>query len=268
MSAPKSLRRSRLVLTKIGGLSASFGVCAWMGTLDFQTVLYDPSVDPVQPDYRGPVIGVFWHEYLLAPFYLRGHTNSAILTSRHRDAEWLAEAARHMGFHTVRGSTRRGGSRALLELIRRHGTQNMGLACDGPLGPRRRLAPGPVYLSSRLQVPLVAFAVGYHRPWRAHTWDCFAIPRPGSRARVVVGPRLQIPADLPRSGIEHYRQQVEAVLLRLTREAEAWAEAGSRKQNQVAAYPGSASGRPAVRLPDRHRPAAVRPRGRQVRAAA
>ena len=82
----------------------------------------------------------------------------------------------------------------------------------------------------------------------------------GFARRVVIGPRLQIPADLPRSGIEQYRQQVEAVLLRLTWEAEAWAEAGSRKRNQVAAYPGSASGRPAVRLPDRQRGTAERPR--------
>jgi lysophospholipid acyltransferase (LPLAT)-like uncharacterized protein len=224
--------RLQSLTPKLGGLSTSIAVRAWMGTIDFQAVLYDPTVDPVREDYRGPVICIFWHEYLLSPFYLRGRTNSAILTSRHRDAEWLSQAARHLGFRIVRGSTNRGGSQALLELMRKHGARNLGIACDGPRGPRRRLAPGPVYLSSRLQVPLVAYAVGYHAPWRMPTWDRFALPRPGCRGRVIVGPRLQIPPRLSREGIEHYRRRVEGVLLCLTQEAETWAESGSRRLDQ------------------------------------
>jgi lysophospholipid acyltransferase (LPLAT)-like uncharacterized protein len=228
-------KRQNSLSTKLGGLSASLAVRAWMGSLDFQAVLYDPTVDPVREDYRGPVICIFWHEYLLSPFYLRGRTNSAILTSRHRDAEWLSEAARHMGFLTVRGSSNRGGSRALLELIRSHGTRNLGIACDGPRGPRRCLASGPIYLSSRLQIPLVTYAVGYDRPWRMPTWDRFALPRPGTRGRVIVSPRLQVPAGLRREGIEHYRRRVEAVLLCLTAEAEDWAAEGSRRLHQAPA---------------------------------
>ena len=261
-------QRQNSLSTKLGGLSAALAVRAWMGSIDFQSVLYDPTVDPVREDYRGPVIGIFWHEYLLSPFYLRGRTNSAILTSRHRDAEWLSEAARHMGFRTVRGSTNRGGSQALLELIRKHEAQNLGIACDGPRGPRRRLAPGPIYLSSRLQIPLVAYAVGYDRPWRMPTWDRFALPRPGCRGRIVVGPRLQIPARISREGIEHYRERVEAVLLRLTWEAEAWAAQGGRKLDQVPTHR-----QPARRVWSRHLPAggsgsALRPHRSGARSAA
>ncbi len=219
--------------TKLGGLAASMWVKTWMGSLDFQAAMYDPTIDPVRADFAGPLIGIFWHEYLLAPFFLRGRSHSAILTSRHRDAEWLSEAARHMGFVTIRGSTYRGGSQALLEFMRHHELRNLGIACDGPRGPRRELAQGPIYLSSRLQIPLVAFAVGYERAWRLSTWDRFAIPRPGSRARVITSPRLQMPPGLDRAGVEHYRKRVEAVLRRLTLEAEAWAVAGSRKLEQM-----------------------------------
>lgn len=228
--------------TKLGGLLASASVRTWMNTLDIQGLLYDPTVDPVRDDFEGPVIVVFWHECLLAPFYLRGRTNSAILTSRHRDAEWLSEAARHLGFVTVRGSTNRGGGKALLELIRSRGTCNVGIACDGPRGPRRKLAQGPIYLSSKLQIPLITYAVGFDRPWRMPTWDRFAVPRPYSRARVLVSPRVQIPSDLDREGVEHYRLRVERLLLRLTTEAEAWAESGARKTGQqpIRSLPASA----------------------------
>jgi lysophospholipid acyltransferase (LPLAT)-like uncharacterized protein len=204
-----------------------------MRTLDYQVTYYDHTVDPISADHRGPIIVVFWHEYLMTPFYLRGRSNSAILTSRHRDADWLAEAARHMGFLAVRGSTSRGGSSALLKLVREIPSMNLGITPDGPRGPRRRLERGPIYLSSKLGVPLIPWGIGYDRPWRLPTWDRFALPRPGSRARLVTGPRMHIPANLDRQGVEHFRARVEQLLNRLTVEAEAWAEAGSRKINQM-----------------------------------
>ena len=81
-------KRFNLLKTKLGGLAASVVVRKWMSTLDYQVAMYDHKVDPVSPDYDGTqVILVFWHEYLLAPFYLRGRSHTAILTSRHRDAE-------------------------------------------------------------------------------------------------------------------------------------------------------------------------------------
>ncbi|MCU0981654.1 MAG: hypothetical protein MUF25_21090, partial [Pirellulaceae bacterium] len=65
------------------------------------------------------------------------------------------------------------------------------------------------------------------------TWDRFALPRPYSRARLVVGPRLHVPADLDREGLEWHRQQMEATLNQLTTEAERWAESGHRRRGQI-----------------------------------
>jgi lysophospholipid acyltransferase (LPLAT)-like uncharacterized protein len=229
------MANSSSLAMKLGGLAAASFVRTWMGSLDIQEVTYDPTTHPSHAEFREPIICAFWHEYLMAPFHLGGHTHTAILTSRHRDANWIAEASRHLGFDAIRGSTNRGGSRAMLEFLRTHGARNLGIACDGPLGPRRCMAQGPIYLSSRLQIPLVLWGVGYDRPWRMPTWDQFAVPRPGSRARLVVGPRMQIPAKLNRAQLAHYRERAEAMLLRLTFEAEAWAAEGTRKRAQYAA---------------------------------
>ena len=116
-------------------------------------------------------------------------------------------------------------------------TQNLAITPDGPRGPRRQLATGPIYLSSKLKTPLVAVGIGYDRPWRLHTWDRFAVPRPFSRARTISSPRIQIPPDLNRAGIEAYRRRVENLLNRLTTEAECWAESGTRKIEQKRLYP-------------------------------
>ena len=144
------------------------------------------------------------------------------------------------GFDCVRGSTYRGGARAIWELFERSRRQHLTITPDGPRGPRRQLAQGPIYLASRLQIPLVVMGFGYDRPWRANSWDNFAVPRPFSRARAIIGPPMRLPPDLDRAGLEHCRQRVESLLNCLTVEAEAWAAAGTRKAGELVLLPQSA----------------------------
>lgn len=220
------------LIQKAGGLLIAATTRTWMSTLDYQGAAYDLTVDPVHADYRGPAIFLFWHEYIPVLFYLRGHCNIAMLLSLHQDAEWLSQAARHMGFETIRGSTNRGGVAAIREILRRNRAQNLAITPDGPRGPRRKLAPGPIYLSSRLGIPLVAIGLGYSKFWRVPTWDRFAIPKLYSSARVIASPRIQIPPDLDREDVESYRRRIEQLLERLTIEAETWAATGARCREQ------------------------------------
>ena len=223
-------------IPKVGGLAVSLLVRGWMRTLDYRVALYDRTMDPALPEFQGPVIFLFWHEYIPFPFYLRGHCKIAMLLSRHYDAEFIAEASRYMGFRTIRGSSSRGGVASLRRAIDVSGSMNLNLVMtpDGPRGPRRRLAQGCIYLASRLGIPLVCLGLGYDRPWRLKsTWDQFAIPRPGSRARMVVGPPLMVPAKIQRDQIETCRQQVENELQQLTDTAEQWAASGQTMDCQL-----------------------------------
>jgi lysophospholipid acyltransferase (LPLAT)-like uncharacterized protein len=220
------------MISRVGGLLAATAIRSWMGTLDYKGAYYDPAIDPVSPAYRGQKIHIFWHEYILFPLSLRGHCNLAMLLSQHRDADILSRVAYHLGFEFVRGSTRRGGVAALRQLLRKSRRMNLAITPDGPRGPRRQLAPGAVFLASKLGLPIVATGYGFDRPWRAHSWDRFAVPRPFSRARAVPSPEIYIPPDLDREGLEYYRQKVETLLNRLTLEAEAWAESGTSKIGQ------------------------------------
>jgi lysophospholipid acyltransferase (LPLAT)-like uncharacterized protein len=220
-------------IMSLGGLGITAITRQWMRTLEYQATYYDPEVDPACPTFRGPAIFLFWHEYIPFLFYLRGHCRIAMLLSRHQDAEWLSHAARHMGFGTIRGSTSRGGVTALRELMRTSDTMNLTITPDGPRGPRRRLAAGCIYASSRLGIPLVPIGLGYDRPWRSRrAWDQFAIPRPYSRARAIAGPKVQIPSGLSRSAVEHYRVRVERMMNAFTSVAEQWAESGRRVVGQ------------------------------------
>jgi lysophospholipid acyltransferase (LPLAT)-like uncharacterized protein len=233
-------------------LVSTAAIRQWMGTLEFKVEFGDATVDPVHPRYRGAKIYIFWHENILMPLYLRGHSNISMLLSRHADANILDRVARMMGFGVVRGSTFRGGSTALRELAERAATGNLTITPDGPRGPRRRLAPGCIFLASTLGIPIVAMGLGYARPWRAGTWDRFAIPRPFSRARGIVSRAIHVPADLDRDGIERHRQGVEALLTHLSDEAEAWATEGGLRPGQQPVFkePSRVARRAAAELGD------------------
>ncbi len=247
----KKKRRLPRTLMNLAGLVSAAGIRAWMSTLDYRVAFYDRTVDP-QLGLGGPRIYIFWHENILIPLHLRGHCHLAMLLSQHEDAEILARVAHHMGFDCVRGSTYRGGAKALWELLERSRNQHLTITPDGPRGPRRQLAQGPVYLASRLQLPLVPMGFGADRPWRANSWDRFAVPRPFSRARAVIGPPISLPPNLDRSGLECCRQRVERLMNELTDEAETWAMAGTRKAGEVAVAPGCAAAKPM--LESTHRP--------------
>ena len=86
------------------------------------------------------LIIVFWHgQQLMMPLGYRGKL-AYILISQHRDGELIYRIVRRFGFGSVRGSTTRGGTLALRQLIR-HGRQGADLVItpDGPQGPRHKV---------------------------------------------------------------------------------------------------------------------------------
>ena len=233
-------------LLKLAGRACVFAVNSWMGTLDYRILYYDDAIDPASPECSGQKIYIFWHEYILFPFYLRGNCYLTMLLSRHRDANILSEAATRMGYEFVRGSTNRGGERAIRALAEAAASRHLTITPDGPRGPRRQMAPGAVYLASRLNMPIVAMGFGYNRPWRLGSWDHFAIPRPFSRARAIMSEEIWIPRDLDKQGIEKYRGLVEERLNELTLAAEVWATSGESKPGERPLFKAAASHPPSA----------------------
>lgn len=168
-----------------------------------------------------------WHEHLLLPAAQFGHPDLAVLISKHADGQLLGSLIDAMGMAQVAGSTRRGGIEAVRQLLRNDdGRKHLAVTPDGPRGPRRRVQEGIPYIASRTGFRVVPVGVGHRRPWTLNSWDRFALPKPGARARIICGAPILVPAGLKAADLEAYRARIEAEMQRLTEAAQRWADTG------------------------------------------
>lgn len=217
-------------------------LAGWAGTRLvrglFRTLRYHhfelgPNLRPDQDHHPDRYIYCIWHENLLLPALAWGRPNIAVLISRHADGQLLGSLITSFGMGLVRGSTNRGGVEAVRKLTREgSGFKHLAITPDGPRGPRRVVQSGIIYIASRCGMKIVPVGVGYRRPWRANSWDRFAIPKPFSRACCVADEAIAIPPGIGLGELEIYRLQVQAAMDRLADLAERWAEHNVRPQRE------------------------------------
>ena len=160
------------------------------------------------------VLYAFWHEGLLLATYAFRNQDIRVLVSEHRDGEYIARTIERMGYTTTRGSSTRGGTRALFRMAAAGAAgDDLGVTVDGPRGPRLQVKPGVLFMACRSGLPIVPFAAASHRPFVLSSWDRFMIPRPFSAAAIAFGAPLLVPGDTPVERLEPYREQLQHRLL-------------------------------------------------------
>jgi lysophospholipid acyltransferase (LPLAT)-like uncharacterized protein len=168
---------------------------------------------------RQPVMG-FWHGRILpATFYFR-RRGIVVMTSENFDGEWIARIIERFGYGTARGSTSRGGAKALLKLKRDMAEgRPAGFALDGPRGPARVAQPGAIWLARASGNPVLPFHLEASRHWTMSSWDRTQIPKPFSTVALAVGEPLEVPRDVKDEGLEPLRVELERRLAILERRA-------------------------------------------------
>ena len=144
-------------------------------------------------DTRQPHVFLLWHEVLLPLLWQHRHQGVAIVVSEARDGKYLSDLAQSLGYRTVRGSSTRGGARALLGAVRElRAAGAVAFTPDGPRGPRRELKPGVVTAAQRGGAAIVPIHAEADRAWRLHSWDRFVIPKPLARVSVIYGRPFEV----------------------------------------------------------------------------
>lgn len=141
-----------------------------------------------------PIIYLVWHGSQLVPTYVYRNKGIYIMTSYSRDGDIQTQSLYCLGYKIIRGSSSKGGSRALLQLVKllskpsiKNTFNSASITLDGPRGPWHIPKPGIVLLAQKTSAMLLPLAVAYTRVYRLNNWDKFEIPIPFSKVVMYTG---------------------------------------------------------------------------------
>ncbi|MDD5406448.1 MAG: lysophospholipid acyltransferase family protein [Sulfurovaceae bacterium] len=132
-----------------------------------------------------------WHgELFISPQayrMLHSKQNAFAIASVHKDGMIVANTINYLNIKPIKGSTSKGGARALLESINclREGNEVL-ITPDGPRGPRHYLNDGVVSLAQKLKLPVCIINFRASNYWQFGSWDRFVIPKPFSKIDIYV----------------------------------------------------------------------------------
>ena len=162
-------------------------------------------------------IMAFWHGRILPATVFFRDRGIVVITSENFDGEWIARIITRFGYGQARGSSSRGGVKALIQLKRvmQQQARPTGFTLDGPRGPAERAQPGAVWLAKATGQPILPFHIEAASAWHARSWDRTQVPKPFTRVAVVVGQPFLVAPDVDDAGLEQRRLDLEAELRRL-----------------------------------------------------
>jgi len=170
---------------------------------------------------RQPVMA-FWHGRILPATYFFRRRGIVVITSANFDGEWIAGIIERFGYGTARGSTSRGGRKALLQLTRDMAAgKAAGFTVDGPRGPAGVAQAGAVWLARATGNPVLPFHLEASRHWTLKSWDRTQIPKPFATVSIAMGEPFSVPPDADEAAVEEARRDLERRLQALEAKATA-----------------------------------------------
>ncbi len=162
-----------------------------------------------------------WHgRSFLALLFFR-NKGLYVMTSLSRDGQIQTKIFENFGFQAIRGSSSRGGAKALAESIR---TLKKGgvlaMTPDGPRGPAGRIQPGVMMMSKKSGAKLIPTGLASEKRWVLSTWDKYMLPKPFSRAVIIFGDAVVVPPDADDAKLEECRRELERRVHEVQREAD------------------------------------------------
>jgi lysophospholipid acyltransferase (LPLAT)-like uncharacterized protein len=193
----------------------------------------------VKPFWEGeaPCIGAFWHGRLLMmpwAYADKRERKLSFLVSSHRDGQIVGRALERFGFRPILGSTKRGGSAALREMVAAISDGfDVAVVPDGPRGPRCHAEFGVIELARRTGTPVIPVSFNASKRKIFGTWDHFLLPYPFSRGVFVWGEPIHVDPHGDRAHIEEKRALLERRLNELTEEADRYFKDAGEKRGSL-----------------------------------
>jgi lysophospholipid acyltransferase (LPLAT)-like uncharacterized protein len=194
-------------------------------TLRFEEV--NPEIPRAFWDNGISAIGACWHGRLLMMPHIFNGKKLSFLVSSHRDGQIVGKALERFGFHSILGSTNRGGSSALKEMVKAiQNGSDVAIVPDGPRGPCHRVQFGVIELARRTGRPVVPISFSTSKRKIFKTWDRFLLPYPFSRGVFIWGEPIHVDPNGDRTYLEERRILLETRLNELTERADHYFDSG------------------------------------------
>ena len=164
-------------------------------------------------------IYAFWHQRQVYFTWAHRGVGAAVLVSRSKDGEMIAETMRLSDIGAVRGSSSRGGAAAVRQLMEvLQSGLDIGITPDGPKGPAREVKDGVIFLAQKLGAPIVPITNALSNKLELkRAWDRFQVPLPFGRAVVAYGEPIEVG---PGDDLAAKAAELRAALERITAEAD------------------------------------------------
>jgi lysophospholipid acyltransferase (LPLAT)-like uncharacterized protein len=217
----------RINLKRFGAASAvSWALTAlvrmWFGTVRVELLNRERFEKYGLNPASGNIVAGVWHRNAVFLFYFfRTLGPRGVMISRSKDGDIVANVARRFGYTTMRGSSSKGGARALQEMIaymkETHEKRLCGTPVDGPRGPARIVKKGMLAVAKEAGVLFVPIACSGTRILTFHkAWDKSMIPLPFSKMIIDFGEPFRIAADADDADMEIMRLRAEQSLNDMT----------------------------------------------------
>jgi len=165
-----------------------------------------------------------WHSRLLLPNYLSRGLEGTAMVSASEDGEFVARILKRQGHEAFRGSTTRGGIKALSALIKKLKEKQRPciIIPDGPQGPKFKVKSGIIILARETGYPILPFSCSAKRMKVFASWDRFILPYPFTKCLGIYGKPFYVPKDADKDDLMRCRNLLEKELNRLTIEADSY----------------------------------------------
>src|SRR5437773_268108 len=195
------------ILIKLIGRTVKFEIVGW------------ENWEAASRDGKIPIY-TFWHNRVFLSTYFWQRRAIVVMTSRSFDGEYIARFIQRFGYGAARGSSTRGATGAIVEMIRlmRAGCPTA-FTIDGPKGPRYVAKMGAVLLAKKTGNPILPFTITARKSWEAKkSWDGFQTPKPFTRARVIIAPPIYVPSDADEEQLKKKRDELRSEERRVGKE--------------------------------------------------
>ena len=145
------------------------------------------------------------------------------MISLNRDGEYIARVIKRFGYKVARGSSSKRSHGATVEILRAMARgQNVGLSIDGPKGPRYVAKPGAAFLAKKSGNPVIPFSISAEKKWMMNSWDHFQVPKPFSRAVVLIGNPVYVHENASEEEVRRAETEIQHSLEELRDRGDSW----------------------------------------------